>query len=81
MSREIRPWDIFVKSNGKVIDAIKKSRLEVCNGCEFFLKKVNVCSQCGCYMLAKASISEASCPINKWGPYTLKEEREKDNVK
>lgn len=41
-------------------------RLAVCNDCDKFCKVELRCKQCGCYMKAKARISTATCPLNKW---------------
>jgi len=37
-----------------------------CSRCEFFNKKKSICTQCGCYMKAKALLPFAKCPLNKW---------------
>lgn len=42
------------------------TRLEICQGCEFFRDKR--CLKCGCFMEAKTQLEVATCPVNKWGP-------------
>jgi hypothetical protein len=48
------------------------SRLEICNGCEFYQN--NTCLKCGCSLsrdktfMNKLYWTDQSCPIGKWGP-------------
>ena len=61
----VKPWDLLKKDN--YADAeIASARLDVCNGCEFLLKKTNTCKKCGCFMTLKVKLENASCPIGKW---------------
>ncbi|HRJ73116.1 MAG TPA: DUF6171 family protein [Terrimicrobiaceae bacterium] len=48
----------------------KADRLAVCEGCEFFVTADRRCSQCGCWMDAKAGFRSAVCPENKWPALT-----------
>jgi ABC-type transporter MlaC component len=43
-----------------------KARLEVCRGCNKYLKATGSCKVCGCFMRIKASIAVMSCPLEKW---------------
>jgi hypothetical protein len=49
-----------------VSEAVKLNRLEICTTCENFIKTVQVCKQCGCFMPAKALFAQAMCPANLW---------------
>lgn len=51
---------------GKVVASKEevKSRLDICNGCEF--KKDTRCSQCGCFLTYKVGLSAETCPKGKW---------------
>lgn len=49
-----------------VTEETYSSRISICNGCEFFIKEDKRCSQCGCFMEAKARLKKAFCPIHKW---------------
>lgn len=52
-----------------LIDSISKTRderLEICGGCEFFVKSTTQCNQCGCIMSIKAMLPDNRCPIGKW---------------
>ena len=45
---------------------IYKARLEVCRGCDKYIKVTGNCKVCGCFMRVKASIGIMSCPLEKW---------------
>jgi hypothetical protein len=58
----------FIKG-GKVSKEVYDSRYGTCEACPSFLKKSNRCSECGCFMKAKAWINEDPdllCPLKKW---------------
>jgi hypothetical protein len=57
-----------------VPDDIRNERLSICQGCEHWSKQSNRCTECGCQMRVKSSLSSSKCPINKWGPYIAKHE-------
>lgn len=64
--RPARPWDLFNKNIGRVETVIAQERLEACSKCEHYVKVTSQCTQCGCFMKAKARLPNASCPIGKW---------------
>lgn len=49
-----------------VTEHVYNARMNLCNGCEFFIKDVKRCTQCGCFMEAKTRLKKAFCPIHKW---------------
>ena len=57
----------FLKS-GKVMvyDDIRNTRLAICYTCDAYIKEQKRCSRCGCFVEAKARMSGAKCPIDKW---------------
>ena len=60
-----QPWDIFNKD--KIVDEnISRSRMDICESCEFFIPLTTQCMKCGCFMTLKTKIDEAFCPIHKW---------------
>lgn len=65
-TKKARPWDIFNKNLEKVSDQIQKERMEICRGCDHFIKMTNQCTECGCIMTLKTKLPHAECPINKW---------------
>lgn len=46
---------------------VKQQRLKICESCEHFVKQYSSCTQCGCYMPAKATFAKTSCPVGLWG--------------
>lgn len=72
-SRPVRPWDLFNKKMGRVPVEIHDERYNICKGCEHFLKITKQCTKCGCFMHEKTKLSDAECPINKWGKFKYEE--------
>ncbi len=57
----------FVKDGGKLSnDEEVKRRIEICNGCEMFVKAENRCKECGCYLALKSAVNSGKCPLDKW---------------
>lgn len=48
-----------------VPDEIKQRRLDICKGCPSW--KNYRCTECGCQMRVKASLTSSECPLKKWG--------------
>lgn len=70
--RPARPWDLFNKNLEKVGEELKNERLEICKGCEHFIKLTQSCSKCGCFMSAKTTLPNAECPVGKWHKVDVK---------
>ena len=68
-NRPTRPWDIFNKNIEKLEKEFVEQRLDICRGCEFFIKLTSQCGQCGCLMPLKAKLAPSVCPVGKWGPW------------
>ena len=49
-----------------VSEQVKLQRLEICVGCELYVKSMSACKSCGCYMPAKAMFASTECPEGKW---------------
>ena len=47
-------------------DEVYNHRMNICGGCEFFLKEDKRCSKCGCFMEAKTKFIKTKCPMDKW---------------
>ncbi len=55
--------------NGRVSEEIRNERYETCKNCPFFIEDSKRCSECGCFMEAKAWIGgdpNQLCPKQKW---------------
>ena len=55
--------------NGKVDSQSREERMETCRQCPAFIEASKRCSECGCFMEAKAWIAgnpDMLCPLKKW---------------
>ena len=50
----------------KVDNDEQQKRLEICQGCEFYIPSQDRCSKCGCYLKSKSAWKSSKCPIGKW---------------
>lgn len=41
-------------------------RISVCRQCPYLQGRLNRCAVCGCFVLIKARIQSAQCPIGRW---------------
>ena len=64
--RDARPLDLFNKDL-RVSDEIAEERFNICKACPNLIPVTNQCSICKCFMSQKVKLSNASCPIGKWG--------------
>jgi len=48
-----------------VPDDVKQIRLDICKACPSW--KNYRCTECGCQMRVKASLTSSECPLKKWG--------------
>lgn len=44
----------------------RNNRLQECLGCERLFKPTKTCRECGCFMVIKTWVKDATCPLNKW---------------
>ena len=65
--KNVKPWDLFNKKKGRVDAESYKKRLEICQKCPELIELTFQCKKCGCFMKQKAKLSDATCPLNKWG--------------
>lgn len=50
-----------------VSDEVYKERISICKTCDKYDELENRCTDCGCYLPAKARVILDSCPLDKWG--------------
>jgi hypothetical protein len=43
---------------------VRHARLAQCHACEQY--RCGFCSQCGCWMAAKATLAMSTCPLDRW---------------
>lgn len=61
-----RPWDLLNPNTEYVTADEAKARLDMCKGCERFVKNTQQCLECGCFMNLKTKLKLATCPLHKW---------------
>ena len=49
-----------------VSDETYRERMSICKSCDKYDEFDNRCSECGCFLPAKARIILDSCPLEKW---------------
>jgi len=46
---------------------LRKKRIAICEACPHLTKeKPRTCTVCGCPIVGKTSVPQATCPLNKW---------------
>lgn len=61
---DVTPLDLLNPKNYGTKDMATK-RLSICLECPQ-LTKTKRCSECGCFMVAKTKLTNATCPLGKW---------------
>ena len=57
--------DIFMR---RFVPAdVKQIRMNICMVCPSWEHTSNRCTECGCQMRVKASLTSSECPLKKWG--------------
>jgi hypothetical protein len=55
-----------VDNNNTHWEVLYSQRMEICNACEHYEKRFNVCGVCNCPLKFKARMPSFSCPLKKW---------------
>ena len=63
---DVKFTDLFDPSQPRSDRDLIEYRLEICNKCPFFDKRVARCRKCGCFMKLKTTLHKAKCPMDKW---------------
>jgi len=61
-----RPWDVLNPNTEYATADEATARLDICKGCERFVKNTQQCLECGCFMNLKTKLKLATCPLHKW---------------
>lgn len=58
----------FAKSQGTQVaeTSLIDKRLQSCKQCPYFDGGKNLCTRCGCLLVAKIGKAKEVCPINRW---------------
>lgn len=62
---DARPWDLLDVEN-YVDTQTATNRMKICTDCPRLLKSTKQCKECGCFMILKTRLKNATCPIGKW---------------
>jgi len=52
-----------------VPDDVKRLRMDMCMVCPSWEHRSNRCTECGCQMRVKTSLTSSQCPLGKWGTH------------
>ena len=63
---ETRPWHMLDSSTQKASAEEAGRRYDICLSCDRLIKLTKQCKECGCIMVAKTKLENATCPLNKW---------------
>ncbi len=66
MPDDVKFSDLFDPSMPRSDRELIESRLQICNTCPWFNKRLAKCKKCGCFMRLKTTLQNAKCPIGKW---------------
>jgi len=61
-----RPWDLLNPATEYVDASVSKERFDICLSCPELIKLTKQCKQCGCFMVLKTKLQDATCPLGKW---------------
>jgi hypothetical protein len=48
-----------------------QKRLDICDACDKYQKKIYRCAECGCIVPLKVRVKKTECPLDKWGEELL----------
>ncbi len=49
-----------------VTEEVKKARIDICRGCNWFDEDAMRCNECGCFLVNKVRFSGSKCPLHYW---------------
>ena len=56
---------LFNKNN-YTEEELADARMAICNDCDRLINVTKQCRECGCFMVMKTKLINASCPLGKW---------------
>jgi len=62
---DTKPWDALNLAS-HIDGDIASKRMEICDACPRLIRVTKQCKECGCFMVIKTKLKDASCPIGKW---------------
>lgn len=61
----VKPWDMLNPNEPKNADLGDK-RMSICETCPELIELTKTCKKCGCFMIMKTKLENATCPLDKW---------------
>ena len=56
----------YIAGSPEVSQEDIEKRTSICNGCDRFIKEVDRCAECGCFLQYKTRLRSQHCPLDKW---------------
>ena len=66
-NKTVKPWDLLNPNIERVDEEVFNYRYNICQACPSFINLTKQCKKCACIMNQKAKLSQATCPLGKWG--------------
>jgi hypothetical protein len=63
---DVRPWDFLSPNTEFAEKQTAEDRYDICLSCPQLVNITKQCKLCGCFMLAKTKLENATCPLGKW---------------
>lgn len=63
--RSVSVFDIINPSSPKISKDVRNARMSICKQCDRY--SLGRCLECGCVMKLKTMLTNATCPLHKWG--------------
>jgi hypothetical protein len=63
---QVRPWDLLNPNVPRASQELANERYTICKTCPELIKLTYQCKKCGCFMKAKTTLQQATCPLGKW---------------
>ncbi len=65
-NRSVKPWDMLNPNMPRATVDLAAERFEICKACPELIQLTKQCKKCGCFMVLKTQLQDATCPLGKW---------------
>lgn len=66
MSNQVSPLDFLKTSTEYADEQTSQKRFDICKTCPELIRFTKQCKQCGCFMILKTKLKDATCPLGNW---------------
>ena len=63
---DVKPWDMINPNTEFIPEDESNARFSICKRCPELIGLTKQCKKCGCFMVAKTKLKNATCPLHKW---------------